>query len=337
MSRFQEFMNKFPAKDQKLMKVASEIEVEKLPLASIGLTQALGGGVGRGRITLIYGNQSAGKTMLALQSIAEWQSRGLVCAFIDAEKAFDKNFAARLGVNIDELLVFNESSQRTVTDIFSKLLENDIDAVVLDSISDIAPNQFINPDGTMKDSENTKQIGAHSKAIKSLIDHIHYCNKDTAVILLSQTTTEIGQTYVKQIPHGGKKPLFASSQVIKLTSSATDAKQIKGQHLEGSVLVERPIGRTVEATVDKNKIGLQSGAAEYDIYYGGDTIGIDFVGELVNLAIRQQIVEKKGAWLYYDGETFQGKPNFVKHLKDNREVFLQLKQSVDEAYGNQDQ
>lgn len=335
MSSFEDFMNKFSAKEQKDMKVASEVEVERLPLASIGLTKALGGGVGRGRITLIYGNQSSGKTMLALQSIAEWQSRGLVCAFIDAEKAFDKDFAAKLGVNIDELLVFNECSQKTVTDIFSKLLENEIDAVVLDSISDIAPNQFINTDGTMKDSENTKQIGAHSKAIKSVIDHIHYSNKNTAVVLLSQTTTEIGQTYVKQIPHGGKKPLFASSSIIKLTSSATDAKQIKGEQLEGSIMVERPIGRSVEATVEKNKLGMQSSAVEYDIYYGGDSLGIDFVGELVNLALRQQIVTRSGAWFYYNDNTYQGKPNLVKHLKEDREDFIELKKRVDEAYARQ--
>lgn len=337
MSKFDEFMNKFSAKEQKEMKVASEIEVERLPLASIGLTQALGGGIGRGRITLVYGNQSAGKTMLALQSIAEWQSRGLVCAFIDAEKAFDSEFAAKLGVNIDELLVFNESSQKVVTDIFSRLLENGIDAVVLDSISDIAPNQFINPDGTMKDSESTKQIGAHSKAIKSLIDHIHYTNKDTAVVLLSQTTTEIGQTYVKQIPHGGKKPLFSSSQIIKLTSSATDAKQIKGQQLEGKIMVERPIGRRVEAVVEKNKLGVQSTGVEYDIYYAGETLGIDFVGELVNLALRQQIIQSGGAWFYYGEEKFQGKHNVIKHLKENREAFLDVKQKVDEAYGRQEE
>lgn len=334
MSAFDDFMSKFSAKEQKEIQVASGIEVSRLPLASIGLTQALGGGIGRGRITLIYGNQSAGKTMLTLQSIAEWQSQGLVCAFIDAEKAFDAEFAAKLGVNTDELIVYNECSQKVVTDTFSMLLEKEIDVVVLDSISDIAPNQFIADDGTIKNSEQTKQIGAHAKAVKSMIDHIHYSNKSTAVILLSQTTTKIEATYVKQMPHGGNKPLYSSSQVIKLTSSNTDAEQIKGKIYEGAVMLEKPIGRHVNAVVEKNKLGAQGGRAKYDIYYAGDRIGIDFMDELVSLAIRQDIINKGGAWLTYGEHTYQGKPNFVNFLRDNPEIFMEIKQKVDAAYAD---
>ena len=338
MSKFEEFMNKFSPKEQKEIKVASEVETIRLPLASRGLTFALGGGIGRGRITLVYGNQSSGKTMLALQSIAQWQKQGLVCAFIDAEKAFDANFAEKLGVNTDELIVYNECSQATVTDIFDTLLRHEIDVVVLDSISDIAPNQFIDKDGGMKESENTKQIGAHSKAIKSMIDHIHYSNKSTAVILLSQTTSEIGQTYVKQVPHGGKKPLFASSSIIKLTSSATDAKQIKGEHYEGNVLVERPIGRHVEAVVEKNKLGLQNSTAEYDIYYGGDTLGIDQAGELLDMCLRYGVIEKPNNVTHQYGDiTWRGKRAAIEAIRSDADLEKRLEEDLRKESGGQEE
>ena len=334
MSKFEEFMSKFSPKEQKEIKVASEIETIRLPLASRGLTFALGGGIGRGRITLVYGNQSSGKTMLALQSIAKWQKDGLVCAFIDAEKAFDAEFAKKLGVNIDELIVFNECSQATVTDIFDKLLINEIDAIVLDSISDIAPNQFIDKDGSMKESENTKQIGAQSKAIKSMIDHIHYSNKNTAVVLLSQTTTQIESMYVKQVPHGGKKPLFASSSIIRLTSSGTDAKQIKGEHYEGNVLVERPIGRHVEAVVEKNKLGLQNSTAEYDIYYGGQMLGIDQAGELLDMCLRYGVVDKPNNVTHeYKNYKWRGRGATIEAIRMTPGLEKELEDDLEAASG----
>lgn len=333
MSSFDDFMSKFSPKEQKEIKVAADIETIRLPLASRGLTFALGGGIGRGRITLIYGNQSSGKTMLALQSIAKWQKQGLVCAFIDAEKAFDADFAEKLGVNVNELIVFNECSQATVTDIFDNLLRHEIDAIVLDSISDIAPNQFIK-DGEMKESENTKQIGAHSKAIKSVIDHIHFSNKSTAVVLLSQTTTKIESTYVQQVPHGGKKPLFASSSIIRLTSSATDAKQIKGEHYEGNTLVERPIGRRVEAIIEKNKLGLQNSTAEYDIYYGGPTLGIDSSGELLNMCIRYGVIDKPNNVTHeYKDHKWRGKAATIQAIKDDKNLQTQLEEDLRVASG----
>lgn len=328
MSRFEDFIGRFDSKQKKELEFAADVKVEILPLASRTLTKALGGGIRRGTVTTIYGNPSAGKSMLAMQSIGLWQKEGLVCGYIDVERTFDPKFAAKLGVNVDELVLSGSKSGARVTNTATDWLEKDIDVIVIDSVSDILPEVFVDKDGTVKDAEDTKQIGAHAKAITSMINSIHYANNNTAVILLSQTTTKIENTYVQQIPHGGKKIEFGSSQMIQLTSSATDAKQIKGLHRDGDILVERPIGRHVAAAVKKNKVGPQSGTAEYDIYYGGDNIGIDSIGELFDLAVEALIVVKAGAWYNYGDLKWQGRPSALDALRENEDLQRELEKAI---------
>jgi recombination protein RecA len=250
-------------------------------------------------------------------SVAKWQKMGLVCAWVDAEGAWDKKWAERLGVNNDELILIQSKSSGRIEDELAPLLENKIDVVVIDSISDIMPEAFIGKDGSLNDQVDRKQIGAHAKAITALINGILYRNEDTAVVLLSQTTTFLGQTYVQQVPHGGKKVLFAASQIVKLTSSNTDAKQIKGNVYVGDLVLEKPIGRTVDAFCEKNKLGPQHGTCEYDIYYGGEDVGIDYIGEVIKEAIEYQVLTKGGAWFKWDGQQWQGEANVVKHFKSN--------------------
>lgn len=328
MSRFEDFIGKFDTKQKKELQFASDVKVEILPLASRTLTKALGGGIRRGTITTIYGNPSAGKSMLAMQSIGMWQKQGLVCGYIDVEQTFDPKFAEKLGVNVDELVVSGSKSGARVTNTATDWLEKDIDIIVIDSVSDILPEVFVDKDGTVKDAEDTKQIGAHAKAITGMINSIHYANNQTAVILLSQTTTKIENAYVQQIPHGGKKIEFGSSQMIQLTSSPTDAKQIKGLHRDGDILVERAIGRHVTASVKKNKVGPQSGTAEYDIYYGGDNLGIDSIGELFDLAVDALAIVKSGAWYNYGDIKWQGRPSALDAIRENPELEKELEQAI---------
>ena len=328
MSRFEDFIGKFDSKQKRELQFAADVKVEILPLASRTLTKALGGGIRRGTVTTIYGNPSAGKSMLAMQSIGLWQKQGLVCGYIDVEQTFDPGFAERLGVNVGELLVSGSKSGARVTNTATDWLEKDIDVIVIDSVSDILPEVFVDKDGTVKDAEDTKQIGAQAKAITSMINSIHYANSNTAVILLSQTTTKIESTYVQQIPHGGKKIEFGSSQMIQLTSSPTDAKQIKGLHRDGDILVERPIGRHVTVAVKKNKVGPQSGTAEYDIYYGGDFVGIDDIGELFDLAVEKLVIVKSGAWYNYGDLKWQGRPAALDTIRNNEDLRKELEQKV---------
>lgn len=329
MTRFEDFLDKFEPKHKKELQFASDVKVEILPLASRTLTKALGGGIRRGTVTTIYGNPSAGKSMLAMQSIGLWQKQGLVCGYIDVEQTFDPGFAAKLGVNVDELIVSGSKSGARVTNTATDWLEKGIDVIVIDSISDILPEVFVDKDGTVKNAEDTKQIGAHAKAITGMINSIHYANNNTAVILLSQTTTKIESTYVQQVPHGGKKTEFGSSQMIQLTSSPTDAKQIKGLHRDGDILVERPIGRHVTVAVKKNKVGPQSGTAEYDIYYGGDNLGIDAVGELFDLAVDKLIIIKSSSWFKYDeNHKWQGRGSAIDDIRENKDLREELEKKV---------
>lgn len=311
----EDFLSGLDPKTAKRIKTAQETEVVILPLASHGINKILNGGVAKGRISLFYGNQSAGKSLLLMQSVAKWQKMGLVCAWVDTEGVWDKKWAARLGVNNEQLILIQSKSSGKIEDELAPLLENKIDVVVVDSISDIMPEAFIGKDGSLNDQQDRKQIGAHAKAITALINGLLYLNEETAVVLLSQTTTFLGQTYVQQIPHGGKKALFASSQIVKLTSSNTDAKQIKGDVFVGDLVLQKPIGRTVEAICEKNKLGPQHRTCEYDIYYDGPEVGVDYVGEVVKEAIEYQILEKGGAWFNWEGQKWQGEANVVKHFK----------------------
>jgi recombination protein RecA len=265
------------------------------------------------------------------QSIAKWQAEGLVCLLVDAEGTYEKNFGARLGIDNDKLILIQSKSSGRVEKEITPHLEAGVDVIVVDSISHILPEVFIEKDGHMADQEHRKQMGAHAKAITNLVNGIHFLNEKTAVVLISQTTTQIEQTYVKQVPHGGKKVQFASSQIVKLTSSNTENQQIKGEVQLGEMLVTEPVGRKVEYYVEKNKMGFQSGKGEYDLYYRGSYVGIDTVGEVLDLAEKFGLVNKKGAWYTYEDKQYQGRTNLVNHLKANPESLELLKKELTQA------
>lgn len=329
MASFEDFMSRLSPKDAREIKTAAQSKIEKIPLASRRLTRVMRGGIARGQITTIYGNFSAGKTMLALQSIAEWQKMGLVCGFIDVEGTLDGDFARRLGVDVDKLVVDGSRVGRKVGETCSKWINAGIDVIAIDSISAIMPDAFVDEKNGNLD-EKRIQIGAHAKTIKNLIHGIHYENKNTAIILLSQTTSEIGQTYVKQIPHGGKRVGFDSISMIRLTSSATDAqKQRKGLVQVGDVLEEMNCGREVEAFLEKNKAGPQHRGVKYDIYYDGDFVGIDSAGELADMCIDVGIINKSSAWFKYEGRQWQGRLNLIKSIREDPALAEELERRLD--------
>lgn len=331
MSNFDQFVNGLDPKTAKRIKVAEEIELIKHPLASVGLTNALGGGIGAGRVTLCYGNTSSGKSALFQQSIGElWQPAGLVCAYVDAEGTYEKNWGSRLGINNKELILIQSKSSGRIEKEIKPYIEGGIDIIIIDSISDILPEVFIDKDGGMQ--EDRKQIGAHAKALTNLVNGIHYINEKTAVVLISQTTTKIEQTYVKQVPHGGQKIPFASSQIIKLTSSSTEKQQIMGELQMGDRIIDQPIGRKVEYFVEKNKMGRQHMKGLYDLYYAGKFVGIDTYGEITDLAETFGILKKSGAWYTntLTGEQFQGRGNVVTNLKNDKETYGLVRGKVEE-------
>lgn len=318
---YENFISKLNPKVAASLKTAQETELVKLPLASHRLTNDLNGGIAKGRVTLIYGNTSSGKSLLAQQSIAKWQKQGLVCAYVDVEGTWEKSWAARLGVNNEELILIQAKSSGRIENEITPLLENEVDVLVIDSISDILPEVFIGKAGEMNEQNDRKQMSSQAKAITSLLNGIHYVNKTTAVILISQTTTYIGQSYVEQIPHGGQKTQFASSQIIRLTSSASPNQQKKGEIFIGDKVFEVPVAREVEYLVKKNKLGAPFRANKYWLFYEGPKVGIDYTAEIIDDATDFGVVDRRGAWVYYNDQSWQGRDKFVAYLEENPDVF----------------
>lgn len=332
MSTLEDFLLTINPKIAKTFKVAQDVESVRLPLASRQLTRDLNGGIGKGRMAMIYGNNSAGKSALVMQSIGLWQQAGEVCVYVDTEGTWDNDWAKRLGVDTSELILIQSKSGARIYDQVKPLLEAGVGVVVIDSISMILSDEFIDDDGNAKGLMQQRQMGAQSKAISRLINAMHFSNTgETAIILISQTTTEIGQTYTKQVPTGGKKPLFACSQIIKLTSSNTDAKQIKGSVYVSNRVIDTPVGRKVDTTVEKNKLGPQGKASTYDFYYEGDFVGIDSVGEVIDEAVKYGVIKKGGAWFNKGDLKWQGRDNLVAHYRSLPDDLEELDQEVEDV------
>jgi recombination protein RecA len=327
--KYEDYLATLHPKVAAAVKTAQETEVVKLPLASYGLTQALGGGIAKGRVTLIYGSTSSGKSATVQESIGRlWQPAGLVCAYVDTEGTWDKNWTSRLGVNNEELILIGARSSGRIEKEIRPHLKNKIDVIVIDSISDILPEVFVDKSGEMNEQEDRKQIGSQAKAITALINGMHYLNEDTAIVLISQTTTFMGQSYVEQVPHGGQKTQFASSQIVRLTSSASPNSQIKGKEYVGDFVFEVPVGREVEYLVKKNKLGKPFGSGKYNFFYSGHKVGIDSLGEIIDEAISFDIIKQSGAWFSYGEEKWQGKPRVVEFFEKNDEELELVKKQI---------
>lgn len=324
-----EIIGRLDPKTQRRIQFAASVKLDRYPLASRGLTSALGGGIGAGRILTIYGPESSGKSLLAGQTVADWQEAGRTCAWIDAERSYDPSFAARMGIDNEKLLLFSHQAADKIANEGRKFIEAGVDLLVLDSISDVIGAEFMDKDGVLNEYDGMKQMGVHAKAIKKIIDTYQYVNEHTAIILLSQTTTDLSGMYPIQVPHGGKRVRFKSSQIVKLTSSSQENKQIMGQVQSGDRLIQAPIGRHVTAYVEKNKLGRQSTKAEYDLYYAGEYIGIDRFAEEIALAIEVGAIETGGPGRYsFDDVKWHGEAAVVAALRDDKNLLKRINDRV---------
>ena len=303
------------------------IEYAKTP--SFGLNKALNGGLPYGRQVLIWGSKSSAKSSLCLQTIAEAQKDGKICAWIDAEMSYDKTWAENLGVDTEKLIVSTARTINEMVDVGVQLMEAGVDLIVVDSITSLLPAIYFEKDSDeLKQLENTKQIGAESRDFSNAWKMINYANnkvKPTLFILISQSRNNINAMYTSQQPTGGQATKFYSSTVIKLFSSESDNQAIKGKIPVGDKLIEEKIGRKVrwELQFSKTSPAFQSG--EYDFYFRGDNLGIDGVGDLVDTAESSGIVERTGAWyILPDGSKVQGREAFVNRVRED----LDLQQSI---------
>jgi recombination protein RecA len=316
-----DILAKLDPKTRARVQSAQDIHIEKQTTPSIGLTDALKGGFAYGRQVLVWGNKSAGKSSFCLQMIAMAQKDGKTCAWIDAEASYDQAWAEALGVDSSKLIYSPAKTVNDMVDVATKLMDAGVDMIVVDSISALLPAIYFEKDGNeMKDLQDTKQIGAEAKDMTHAVKMLNYANKNTLLVLISQQRNQFGSMHASHIPTGGMAVKFFSSTVIKLWSSEAEANAIKAGVKVGDKIIEQRVGRPVNWIVDYSKTSPPNLSGQYDFYYQGDFLGVDRVGETLDVAEMYGLVEKGGAWYTINGERFQGRAKAVAYLRENPDV-----------------
>jgi recombination protein RecA len=325
----EEILAKLDPKTRARVQLATKVDVEKQKTPSIGLNMALKGGFGYGRQILVWGNKSAGKSSFCLQMIADAQKNGKVCAWIDAEASYSADWARTLGVDSDKLIYSSAKSINDMVDVAQQLMEAGVDIIVVDSISALLPAIYFEKDSTdLKKLEDTKQIGAEAKDMTHAVKMLNYANKNTLLVLISQQRNQFGSMHASHIPTGGMAVKFFSSTIIKLWSSEAEANAIKSGIQVGDKIIEQRVGRPVNWIVDYNKLGPPNLSGQYDFYYQGNSLGVDSVGEVLDVSEMMGIVQKGGAWYTVGEERFQGRAKTVEYLRNNPDVVKKLEKEI---------
>jgi recombination protein RecA len=310
------------------------VKTELQPTPSVGLNRALGGGFPYGRQVLLWGSKSSAKSSLCLQTIAMAQKEGKLCAWVDAEMSYDEDWAKKLGVDTSKLIYSEARSINDMVDVGVALLHAGVDIIVIDSISSLLPAVYFEKDSDeLKALDQTKQIGAESKDLKHAWLMLNYANnreKPALIIAISQARNNITAMYTQSVPTGGLTTQFMSSTIVKLFSSSSDSKAIKGKIKVGDKLIEQKMGRRVLWEVQNSKTSAPGDSGEYDFYFRGDTIGIDGIGDLVDTAELLGIVERSGAWyILPDGSKVQGRDGFVNKVKEDKDLEASIRSKLD--------
>ncbi len=294
------------------LKDARPVDVDVIPTGSISLDAALGvSGIPRGRVVEIFGPESSGKTSLALHICAQAQKKGGVAAFVDAENALDPDYARRIGVNVDDLLISQPDSGEQGLQIVETLIRSgQVDVIVVDSVAALAPKAEIA--GEMGEFQIGLQARLMSSALRKLSGVVS--KTKTAVIFLNQTRMKIGVYGNPETTPGGLALKFYSSVRINLRRIA----QIKSG--------DEIIGSRIRAKIVKNKVAAPFKTTEFDIYYNE---GISYLADLLNTGLKQGIIKKAGSWYQYqDQKLGQGMEGAKKFLKENPALTEKIKKAV---------
>ncbi|MCK4678090.1 MAG: recombinase RecA [Bacteroidales bacterium] len=291
-------------------------DIDVISSGSISLDVALGiGGIPRGRVTEIYGPESSGKTTLAVHAIAEAQKAGGIAAFIDAEHAFDRFYAEKLGVDVKNLLISQPDNGEQALEITENLIRSGaIDIIVIDSVAALTPRSEI--EGEMGDSKMGLQARLMSQALRKLTSTISKTN--TSCVFINQLREKIGVMF-------GNPETTTGGNALKFYSTVRlDIRRI-GQIKDGDKIV----GNRSRVKVVKNKLAPPFRVAEFDLIYGA---GISKTGEIIDLSVEHNIIKKSGSWFSYgDTKLGQGRDSVKKLLVDNPELSEELEEKVREA------
>ncbi|AZY49643.1 recombinase RecA [Bordetella avium] len=295
-----------------------EHDIQVVSTGSLGLDIALGvGGLPRGRVVEIYGPESSGKTTLTLQVIAEMQKVGGTCAFVDAEHALDVQYASKLGVNLGDLLISQPDTGEQALEITDALVRSgSVDLIVIDSVAALVPKAEI--EGEMGDALPGLQARLMSQALRKLTATIKRTN--CMVIFINQIRMKIGVMF-------GNPETTTGGNALKFYSSVRlDIRRI-GSIKKGDEVV----GNETRVKVVKNKVAPPFKQAEFDIMYGA---GISREGEIIDLGVAANVIEKSGAWYSYSGNRIgQGKDNVREYLKENRAMAIEIENKIRDNQG----
>lgn len=303
-----------------IMRLGDDVRapIEVIPTGSVALDIALGiGGLPRGRVVEIYGPESSGKTTVALHAVAEAQRKGGIAAFIDAEHALDPEYAKKLGVDTDALLVSQPDTGEQALEIMDMLIGSGaLDIVVIDSVAALVPRAEI--EGEMGDSHVGLQARLMSQALRKITGRL--AQSKTTAIFINQLREKVGVFFGSpETTTGGKALKFYSSVRI-------DIRRIETLKEAGN-----PVGNRTRAKLVKNKMAPPFKQAEFDILYGE---GISREGGLLDMGVEHGIVRKSGAWYTYDGDQLgQGKENSRRFLKDNPDLAVEIENRIKAALG----
>ncbi|RJQ56509.1 MAG: recombinase RecA [Nitrospiraceae bacterium] len=302
-----------------IMRLGSEgvTEISVIPSGSIGLDVALGvGGFPRGRVIEIYGPESSGKTTLALNAVAQAQKAGGNAAFIDAEHALDVSYAAKLGVNISDLLISQPDTGEQALEVAETLVRSGaLDIIVIDSVAALVPRAEI--EGEMGDSLPGLQARLMSQALRKLTGAI--AKGQTTVVFINQIRMKIGVMF-------GNPETTTGGNALKFYASV----RLDIRKIENLKDAQESVGSRVRVKVVKNKVAPPFKQAEFDIYFNE---GISRTGEIIDLGVEKNIIEKAGAWYSYSGNRIgQGRENSRQYLLAHPEVALEIESKILEAF-----
>jgi recombination protein RecA len=298
-----------------MMNEKTNMDIEVISTGSIGLDVALGiGGLPKGRVIEIYGPESSGKTTLAIHVIAEAQKKGGMCAFIDAEHAFDSVYAKKLGVDIDNLLISQPDYGEQALEIADRLiLSGALDVVVIDSVAALVPKSEL--EGEMGDSKMGLQARLMSQALRKLTATIHKTN--CCCIFINQLREKIGVMF-------GNPETTTGGNALKFYASVRLDIRRMTQIKDG----DEAVGNHVKVKVVKNKVAPPFRQAEFDIIYGE---GISKVGEIIDMGVELGIVQKSGSWFSYNNDKLgQGRESVKQLMLDNPEMAAEIENKIRE-------
>ena len=298
------------------------MDIEAVSTGSIGLVVALGiGGLPKGRIIEVYGPESSGKTTLALHVIAQEQKNGGICAFVDAEHALDPSYAKKLGVNLDDLLISQPDAGEQALEITETLVRSGaVSVVVVDSVAALTPRTEL--EGDLGDAQVGAQARLMSQAMRKLTGSISRSN--CMVIFINQIRMKIGVMF-------GSPETTTGGNALKFYSSVRlDIRRIGALKDRDEI-----VGNSTRVKVVKNKVAPPFKQVEFDIMYGE---GISKTGEIIDLGVKEGIIEKSGAWFSYGDERIgQGRENAKMYLKENENICNEIEEKIRKSYSINDE